>query len=192
MAVAASCQRRKLHYLTVLAGHIRGELGGVRLIPSAGFLAKIQSDSLEPPDTFVPDLKAFFGGRGRQTLVPCTGIRWYVDRTKSIRTGHKRLFVSTVPPFRPSSRDTIACWIVTAIRLVPCTGIRWYVDRTKSIRTGHKRLFVSTVPPFRPASRDTIACCIVTAIRLVLGGGLRPLVRFMPARCGGVFLMDFL
>ena len=143
VAVATSCRRTKLHYLTVLAGHIRGELGGVRLIPSAGFLAKIQSDSLELPDTFVPDLKAFFGGRGRQTLVPCT-------------------------------------------------GIRWYVDRTKSIRTGHKRLFVSTVPPFRPASRDTIACCIVTAIRLVLGGGLRPLVRFMPARCGGVFLMDFL
>ena len=120
MAVATSSRRSKLHFLTVLAGHIRGELGGVRLIPSAGFLAKIQSDSLEPPDTFVPDLKAFFGGRGRQTLVPCTGIRWYVDRTKSIRTGHKRLFVSTVPPFRPASRDTIACWIVTAICLVPC------------------------------------------------------------------------
>ena len=93
--------------------------GGVRLIPSAGFLAKNQSDSFEPPDFFVPDLKAFSAVAADKLWCPVRALKWFVDRTKSIRTGHDQLFVSTVPPFRPASRDTIVRWIVTAIRSVP-------------------------------------------------------------------------
>ena len=69
------------------------------LIPTAGFLAKNQSGSFEPLVIFVPDLKAFSAVAADKLWCPVWALRWYIDRTKSIRTGHEQLFVSTVPPF---------------------------------------------------------------------------------------------
>ena len=107
LAVATARRRSELHALSVAAGHIRWEPGGVRLVPSTGFLAKNQSDSYEPPDIFVPDISSFSSVSDDKFWCPVRALKWYVNRTKSIRT------------FRPASRDTIARWVVTAIRSVP-------------------------------------------------------------------------
>ena len=116
MAVATSRRRSELHSLSLEPGHIRWEPGGVRLVPMAGFLAKNQSGSFSPPDIFVPDIKSFSSVPSDKLWCPVRALKWYINRTKDLRSSLKQLFVSTVPPHRPASRDSISRWIVTAIR----------------------------------------------------------------------------
>ena len=119
LAVATSRRRSELHSLSVAMGHIRWEPGGVRLVPVLGFLTKNQSESFMPPDIFVPDIKSFSAVADDKLWCPVRALKWYISRTASLRAGHKQLFITTTSPFRPASRDTIARWIVTAIRSVP-------------------------------------------------------------------------
>ncbi|XP_033634203.1 uncharacterized protein LOC117295606 [Asterias rubens] len=119
LAVATSRRRSELHALSVETGHIRWEPGGVRLVPTTGFLTKNQSSSFTPPDIFVPDIKSFSSEAKDKLWCPVRALKWYLNRTKSLRTDHKKLFVTTTPPFRPASQCTISRWIVTAIRSVP-------------------------------------------------------------------------
>ncbi|XP_033644334.1 uncharacterized protein LOC117303973 [Asterias rubens] len=119
LAAATSRRRSELHALTLAPGHIRWEPGGVRLVPSAGFLTKNQSDSFQPPDIFVPDLKSFSAVAAERLLCPVRALKWYISRTKPIRSGHHQLFLASTTPHQPVTCDTIARWIVTAIRSVP-------------------------------------------------------------------------
>ena len=119
LAVATSRRRSELHSLSVATGHIRWEPGGVRLIPVLGFLTKNQCESFMPPDIFVPDIKSFSAVADDKLWCPVRALKWYTSHTASLRAGHKQLFITTTSPFRPASRDTIARWIVTAIRSVP-------------------------------------------------------------------------
>ncbi|XP_038065583.1 uncharacterized protein LOC119735737 [Patiria miniata] len=116
LAVATSRRRSELHSLTVETGHIRWEPGGVRLVPKTGFLTKNQSESFSPPDIFVPDIKSFSSVSGDRLWCPVRALKWYIDRTKTLRSGHSQLFITTTPPYRPASRDTISRWLVTAIK----------------------------------------------------------------------------
>ena len=119
LAAATSRRRSELHALTLAPGHIRWEPGGVRLVPSAGFLTKNQSDSFQPPDIFVPDLKSFSAVGADRLWCPVWALKWYISHTKPIRSGHHQLFLASTTPHQPVTRDTIARWIVTAIRSVP-------------------------------------------------------------------------
>ncbi|XP_033633155.1 uncharacterized protein LOC117294748 [Asterias rubens] len=109
----------ELHALSVETGHIRWEPGGVRLVPTTGFLTKNQSSSFTPPDIFVPDIKSFSSEAKDKLWCPVRALKWYLNRTKSLRTDHQKLFVTTTPPFRLASQCTISRWIVTAICYVP-------------------------------------------------------------------------
>ena len=68
------------------------------------------------PDIFVPDIKSFSAVAEDRLWCPVRALKWYVSRTESLRTNDKQLFIITVPPHRPASRDSIARWLVTAIR----------------------------------------------------------------------------
>ena len=116
LAVASSRRRSEISSLTLEPGHIRWEPGGVRLIPRTDFLTKNQSESFTPPDIFLPDIKSFSAIPEDRFWCPVRALKWYLSRTKSIRQAHNDLFITTTPPYRPASRDTIARWLVTAIK----------------------------------------------------------------------------
>ena len=116
LAVATSRRRSELWSLTLEPGHIRWEPHGVRLIPRADFLTKNQSESFTPPDIFLPDIKSFSSVPDDKLWCPVRALKWYLGRTKHLRQGRHDLFLATTPPHRPASRDTIARWLVAAIK----------------------------------------------------------------------------
>ena len=116
IAVATSRRRSELCSLTLEPGHIRWEPGGVRLIPRADFLTKNQSESFAPPDIFLPDIKSLSTVPQDKLWCPVRALKWYLGRTNSLRHGPDGLFITTTPPHRPASRDTIARWLVMAIK----------------------------------------------------------------------------
>ena len=61
LAASTARRRSELHALSVAAGHLRWEPGGVHLIPEINFLTKNQSLNFSPPDIFVPSLTSFSG-----------------------------------------------------------------------------------------------------------------------------------
>ena len=56
LAVATSRRGSELQALSTAKGHIRWEPGGVRFVPTVGFLTKNQTSSFDPPDIFVPSI----------------------------------------------------------------------------------------------------------------------------------------
>ena len=116
LAVATVRRRSELHALTIQPGHIRWEPGGVRLIPDHSFLTKNQTPSFAPPDIFVPTIKSFSSIPEDKLWCPVRALKWYIDRTKTLRGNCHKLFITTTRPYRPASKDTVSRWIVTAIR----------------------------------------------------------------------------
>ena len=98
VAVASGQRRSTLHALTLEPGHIRWESAGVRLIPRAGFLAKIQTTSSQKDlQIFLPSLSAHSSVMQDKLWCPVWALKWYVDRSSSLRTCTD-LFISTVAP----------------------------------------------------------------------------------------------
>ena len=116
LGVATSRRRSELHALSMETGHIRWEPDGVRLVPRAGFLVKNQSESFAPPDIFVPDIKSRSSVPEDRLWCPVRALKWYLSRTRSLRTSEAHLFITTSPPHGPASRDTISRWLLSAIR----------------------------------------------------------------------------
>ena len=48
-------------------------------------------------------------------LCPVAHLRHYVQKTQTLRSSDQ-LFVTTVEPYRPASKQTVASWIRTVIR----------------------------------------------------------------------------
>ena len=115
IAVASGQRRSTLHALTLEPGHIRWESAGVRLIPRAGFLAKNQTASSQKDlQIFLPSLSAHSSVMQDKLWCPVRALKWYVDRSSSLRTSPD-LFISTVAPHSRVSPKTISRWIVKAI-----------------------------------------------------------------------------
>ena len=43
---------------------------------------------------------------------PVRALKWYLSRTKHLRGECKQLLITSIPPHRAASKDTIALWIV--------------------------------------------------------------------------------
>ena len=112
IAVASGQRRSTLHALTLEPGHIRWESAGVRLIPRAGFLAKNQTASSQKDlQIFLPSLSAHSSVMQDKLWCPVRALKWYMDRSSSLRTSPD-LFISTVAPHSRVSPKTISRWIV--------------------------------------------------------------------------------
>ena len=115
VAIASGQRRSTLHALTLEPGHIRWESAGVRLIPRADFLAKNQSaSSKEAVQIFLPSLSSHSSVMQDKLWCPVRALKWYVDRSRSLRTSPD-LFISTVAPHSRVSLSTISRWLVEAI-----------------------------------------------------------------------------
>ena len=115
IAVASGQRRSLLHALSVRSGHIRWEKDRVRLIPKAGFLAKNQRESSKPCQIVLPSISKFSTVSEDRLWCPFRALKWYIDRTKSIRSSNQ-LFISSVEPHGPVSPDTVSRWIVQGIK----------------------------------------------------------------------------
>ena len=96
-------------------GHLRWENSGVRLIPSASFLAKNQTESTGQIEFFLPVISSHSAVSEDKVWCPVRALKWYLDRTSALRASNS-LFVTTIAPHRAASKDTISRWIVSAIK----------------------------------------------------------------------------
>ena len=115
VAVASARRRGCLHALSVRPGFMRFEPAGVRLIPNPEFLAKNQTESFTPEEIFLPTIDSVSTIREDKRWCPVRALKWYVDKTKHLRTSD-RLFILPGRPFTPAAKDTISRWIVDLIR----------------------------------------------------------------------------
>ena len=116
LAVATSRRGSELQALSIAKGHIRWETSGVRLVPAVGFLTKNQTSSFNPPDIFVPSIGSQSGVLSDKLWCPVRALKWYLSRTKHLRGDNQQLFVTTTRPHSPATRDTIARWVVSAVK----------------------------------------------------------------------------
>ena len=115
LVAAATARRRScLQALSVRPGHIRFENHGVRLIPDHQFLAKNQTLTFLPGDIFIPEISSASSVREDKKWCPVRALKWYLHRTKEVRTSD-RLFVLPRRPFTAASKDTISRWLTEVI-----------------------------------------------------------------------------
>ena len=115
LAVASGQRRSALHALSLAPGHVRWERGGVRLVPAPGFIAKNQLASSAPVEIFLPSIASASSVRDDRLWCPVRALKYYIDRTKLVRTT-PALFIGSVRPHLPVSLATISRWLVEAIR----------------------------------------------------------------------------
>ena len=115
LVAAASARRRsEIHALSIKRGFIRFSPSGVYMLPDPSFLAKNQSMSFTPNPVFLPDMTSASSVREDKFVCPVRALKWYLDRTKHLRTSDS-LFVIPRSPYSPASKDTISRWIVSLI-----------------------------------------------------------------------------
>lgn len=111
LVAAASARRRSdLHALTIKPGFLRFEPEGVRLLPDPAFLLKNQTMSFSPEEIYLPAIGSVSSIQEDERWCPVRALRYYIKRTKPVRTGD-RLFILPQAPYTGASRDTIARWI---------------------------------------------------------------------------------
>ena len=114
LAIASGQRRSALHALSLAKGHVRWERGGVRLIPSPGFIAKNQTAGSPPVEIFLPTISSLSSVRADRLWCPVRALRWYIKRTESVRSSPV-LFISSIRPHLPVSTATVSRWLVLAI-----------------------------------------------------------------------------
>lgn len=114
VAAASSRRRSEIHALSVKPGFIRFTPDGVHLLPNPSFLAKNQSESFSPDHIFLPSMSTTSSVREDRFICPVRALKWYIEKTKSIRKSDA-LFLIPRSPYTPASKDTISRWLVEII-----------------------------------------------------------------------------
>ena len=89
---------------------------GVKLSTKLGFLAKNQRVNFTPEPISLQSIKAYSDTAEDKLWCPVRALKYYVERTKSLRGGCKQLFVKTVAPHDGVTSSTLAGWIVDTIK----------------------------------------------------------------------------
>ena len=114
VAVASARRRSEIHALSVDPGFIRFSPDGVYLLPNPSFLAKNQSESFSPTPMFLPTMSSASSIREDRFVCPVRALKWYVEKTKALRTTNA-LFLIPRSPYSAASKDTISRWLVELI-----------------------------------------------------------------------------
>ena len=129
MAIASGHRVSSLRALCVDPGNLRWEASGVRLIPRMGFIAKNQSLKSGPVEIFLPAISTLSSVEEDKVWCPVRALKWYVDRTKSIRASSS-LFVATIAPHKEVATSTLARWLVECIKMAGTEAI--LTDRVRA------------------------------------------------------------
>lgn len=93
-------------------GHLRQEPGGWRFLPAL-VLDKNQSPAFTPASVFLASLEE--SSPEDKLHCPVRALRWYQNRTESLRGKGSFLFISTKEPHQRAAKSTIAGWVREAI-----------------------------------------------------------------------------
>lgn len=117
LAMASGRRVSCLHALSVEEGHLRENQSGTTLVPSPGFLAKNESVNYMSKSIILTKMSRLSSIPEDRLLCPCRAISYYIKRTAPLRGEVKNLFLCHGrKDHRPASKDTVARWIVEAIR----------------------------------------------------------------------------
>ena len=129
VAIASGHRVSSLRALCVDPGHLRWEASGVCLIPRMGFIDKNQSLKSGPVEIFLPAISTLSSVEEDKVWCPVRALKWYVDRTKSIRASSS-LFVATIAPHKEVATSTLARWLVECIKMAGTEAI--LTDRVRA------------------------------------------------------------
>ena len=148
LVAAASARRRsEIHALSVKKGFIRFSSAGVFLLPDPAFLAKNFSESYTPGPVFLPSMSSASSVREDRLVCPVRALKWYLEKTKNLRTS-EALFILPRSPYSRVSKDTISRWLVRII--LP------FADPGERIRAHDVRAHSSSLAWFRGVSLQDI------------------------------------
>lgn len=114
LATASARRRSEIHALTTRKGFIRFDPQGVHLLPNPDFMTKNEAATFSPEAIFLPSLAAASSIREDRLSCPVRALKWYMERTKPVRSSDK-LFLVPRSPYNPASKDTLSRWLVEMI-----------------------------------------------------------------------------
>ena len=147
IAAASARRRSELHALTTKKGFIRFSQAGVFLIPDPSFLTKNETVSFSPGEIYLPNISSLSSIHEDKRVCPVRALKWYLERTKSIRSSD-RLFLIPRSPFNPASKDTLSRWIVNLISP--------HASNDESIHAHQLRAHATSTAWFKGVSLDNI------------------------------------
>ena len=116
IAIASRQRRSALQALSLGPGLFRWESSGVRLSPKVSFFAKTRTASSGSVEFFLLSMASLSSVEEDKAWCPVGTFKWYLSRTKSLRSSSS-LFVTTTAPHRAASKDTVSRWLVEYIKL---------------------------------------------------------------------------
>ena len=114
IAMASGRRCSELHALSVGSRTVFSK-SGVTLYFRPGFLAKNERSDFSAKPIFLPYITQS-QLRVKRLGCPVRALKWYINRTKTIRGNMEQLFITNVKPHRPAAKSTLAGWLVDVIR----------------------------------------------------------------------------
>jgi len=113
IAVASGRRCSEIHALAIGSCIVFSQKG-VTLYFKPGFLAKNKTSRFEASPLFLPYISKS-ENRSKRLSGPVRAIKWYVDRTSTVRGDIQQFFITSVKPYRPAAKATMARWLVEVI-----------------------------------------------------------------------------
>ena len=76
----------------------------MRLVPKVSFIANYQTTVSGSVEIYLPSLASLASVEEAKVWCPVRSLKWYLNRTKSLRSTYD-FFVTTTAPHRAASRD---------------------------------------------------------------------------------------
>ena len=113
IAIASGRRCSELHALAI-GDFMVFSRDGVTMYFRPGFLAKNERSNFSATPLFLPVLSKSKDRRKRLNC-PVRALRWYLDKTKTLRGDIQQLFVTSQKPHKATAKTTLAGWLVDVI-----------------------------------------------------------------------------
>ena len=132
IAIASGRRCSELHALAI-GRFIVFSHDGATLYFRPGFLAKNERIDFSASPLFLPVISKS-KRRDKRINCPVRALRWYLDKTQTVRGDAQQLFVTTQKPYRAAAKSTLAGWIVDAIASSGAVSSSAAAPRAHSVR----------------------------------------------------------
>ena len=113
VAVATARRVSELHALSRTASAVTS--AGATLVLRPDFMAKNESSSFSHANVFIPSIASSSAVAEDRFWCPVRALKYYLDKTDSLREGSDSIFLTHAYPYRPASKQTIARWLTQVI-----------------------------------------------------------------------------
>ena len=132
IAIASGRRCSELHALAIGRFMVFSN-EGVTLYFRPGFLAKNERSDFSASPLFLPVISKS-KKREKRFNCPVRALRWYLDKTMTIRGEIQQLFVTSQKPYRAAAKSTLAGWIVDTIARSGAVSPSAVAPRAHSVR----------------------------------------------------------